>query len=144
MGGRPPLGGQGESHEGPLGWILAGLPGVGGVEGVGHALGSGSTGQRSDDGTHTGGGLPPGDLAHMPRGSSTGGAMSHSKNVLLLRMFSDFSLSFPPMSPFPDPLRHVQGPIPHTLAVDPVSHPTLPHQPNPTPSLAPRKHKGKR
>ena len=65
MGGRPPLGGQGESHEGPLGWILAGLPGVGGVEGVGHAVGSGSTGCRSDDGTYPEVGLPPGDLAHM-------------------------------------------------------------------------------
>ena len=39
--------------------------GVGGVEGVGHALGSGSTGCRSDDGIYPGSGLPPGDLARM-------------------------------------------------------------------------------
>ena len=65
MGGRPPLGAQGESHRATA--VDSGrVPGVGGVEGVGHALGSGSTGQRSDDGTHPGSGLPPGDLAHMP------------------------------------------------------------------------------
>jgi len=57
--------GQGESHEGPLGWVLAGLPRVGGWRVLGHAVGSRSTGCRSDGGICLEGGLPPGDLAHM-------------------------------------------------------------------------------